>query len=370
MSSTSVRERYLDLINRCVQCGTCTASCCSTDVSDFHIRKIVRRLQLDMEIDQEFLAKIPWLCTQCGRCHDLCIESLDLPDLIMALRHFAIEKDLAPEVTKGLTEDIKDGSPYKSSTRTKSSWIDSSIKIDPDSETLYWAGCTPSIMSQNIAKASAKVLEKMGGGFRVLEDEPCCGEPLIALGLYDDAKEVAIKTIEAIKASGVKKVVTSCSGCFHTFSNSYPNKLGVSLDDIEVLHISQFLKDMEGKQLKFKEPMRITYHDPCSLGRENDVYDEPRELLKSIEGLELVEMDPTREHTMCCGGGGGLWSLNRQMAMEIASNKLEKSMHHGDVDAIVTCCPMCYNNFRYTLKKMKSPIKAYELSEVIAMALE
>jgi Fe-S oxidoreductase len=339
-------------------------------VSDFNVRKIVRRLQLDRETDNGFLETIPWLCTQCSRCRTFCNDGLDLPDLVMALRRVALEKDLAPEAAGELWAAVKEtGSPYKSMTRTKSSWIDDSVEVTSDAETLCWLGCTPSIMSQNIARATAAVMGELSGGFKILEDEPCCGEPLVALGLMDEAKETGEKAVEAIRSSGVRRIVTSCAGCYHTLKHTYPTKLGIEFPDLEVLHLSQYVGEMEDKKLELEDPLRVTYHDPCSLGRHSGVYDAPREILSSIEGLELLEMDPTREETECCGGGGGLWSVDRKMAMEMASRKLARGLAGLDVDAIVTTCPMCYNNFRYTLKKMKSPVQVYELSEIIAMAL-
>ncbi len=369
----SVRETYSGLLRACVQCGACTASCPSIDVSDFNIRKIVRRLQLDRETDRTFLETIPWLCTQCSRCEELCTEKLSLPEMILALRHLALEQGAAPQTVGAVASTIQStGSPYKSLTRTKSSWLDESAPETPDSEVLCWMGCTASIMSPNIARATATVLNELGGGYRALPDEPCCGEPLVALGLMGEAREVATKAVEAIRtaaASGVRKIVTSCAGCYHTFTRSYPEKLGLELPDVEVLHLSQFLGPIEEGKLGLESPLRVTYHDPCSLGRGSEVYDPPRQLLQSIDGLELEEEDPTREKTMCCGGGGGVWSLNRRMAMEIASRKLEVSMAHIDAQAVVTTCPMCYNNFRYTVKKNKSPLRVYELSELVAMGL-
>jgi Fe-S oxidoreductase len=227
-------------------------------------------------------------------------------------------------------------------------------------------------MSQNIARATALVVDKIGGGFRVLEEEPCCGEPLVALGLMDEAAESAEKAVEALRSavtSGVTRIVTSCAGCYNTFTHSYPETLGKAIEGVEIMHLAQYLGQISDKKLELEEPLTITYHDPCSLGRHAGVYDAPREVLQSIEGLELKEMDPSREETMCCGGGGGVWSVNRKLAMEMASNKLEKSMRGLEADAIVTSCPMCYNNFRYTLKRGKSPMRVYELSEIVAMAL-
>jgi Fe-S oxidoreductase len=333
----------------------------------------VRRLQLDRETDGDFLKTIPWLCSQCSRCEEICTEELSLPDLILALRKLALERGVAPETVRTVAATVREtGSPYQSLTRSKSSWQESA-KLTSDSEVLCWMGCTASIMSPNIAQTTAKVLDELGGGFRALTDEPCCGEPLVALGMIDEAKEVAAKAVEAIQtaaASGVSKLVTSCAGCYHTFTHSYPEKLGIEIADVEILHLSQLLgSSIEESNLQLQSPMKVTYHDPCSLGRGSQVYDPPRQVLQSIGGLELEEMDPTREKTLCCGGGGGVWSLDRRMAMEIASRKLAVSTGGVDLQAVVTTCPMCYNNFRYTLKKDKSPLRVYELSQIVAMGL-
>ena len=164
MPRLSVRETYRDLISRCVQCGTCTASCPSSEVSDFNIRRIVRRLQLDREADNGFLSTLPWLCTQCSRCHVLCTEGLELPEMIMALRRLAVEEGHAPEAARQIWTAVKEtGSPYRSSTRTKSSWIDEQVRVTADSEILCWLGCTPSILSPNIARATARGTELMPG---------------------------------------------------------------------------------------------------------------------------------------------------------------------------------------------------------------
>lgn len=481
MAGDSIRETYSQLIRSCIQCGTCTAACPTSQVTDFHIRRMVRRLQLGLANDPGFLGQVPWLCTQCDRCEVLCTEGLDLPDLVLALRKLALEEGHAPEVVTGTAQTILDtGSPYQSLTRTKASWLDDTISVNDEAEVLYWVGCTPSMMSHRLAKASARVLERVGDGFRLLPEEPCCGEPLSVLGLDDAARETAEQTLAAFSQAGVKKVVVSCAGCFNAFTNLYPNRMGLDLGDIEVLHLSQYLlesgqgemealetgtepadaqttppptggsmppasqnneaptmpppavgsvptasKDGEAStapppnaepvssasndasttpplspkiELRLPKPMRVTYHDPCSLGREAGVYDEPRQLLKAIQGLELVEMDPSGEKAMCCGGGGGMWAHQREQAMEIAARKLElclprpttndakaeddgrdadgpsepgkaSAAHEAGVDAIVTPCPMCCNNFRYTLRKMRSKVKVLELAQVVEMAL-
>ncbi len=395
----TIREEFAGLIRKCVQCGTCTAACPTSDVSEFHIRRLVRRLQLGIHNDSDFLSRIPWLCTQCARCELLCSEGLGLPELILTLRKSAIEQELSPNSARQLVEAIETGdSPYTTG-KAKSAWADDLVKVDPEAELLYWVGCSPSMRSWNLARATAKVLDRLCGGFRLLEHEPCCGEPLYVLGQMDEVRATAEKTIAALKASGVKRIVTSCAGCFNSFSNIYPEKLGLDMEGLEIYHTSQLLAEMaeltefaqpneqyerserserderdelptkQTKTLKLAKPLKATYHDPCSLGRHAGVYDAPRQVLNCIDGLEFVELDPTRERSLCCGGGGGLWSAEHKLSLEIARNSIERSLPEG-TEALVTCCPMCYNTFRLALRRARSPVKVYELVELVAMALD
>lgn len=354
----------------CLQCGMCTSACTTSQVSDYNVRKLVRRIQLGEADDREFLEKVPWLCTQCGRCHEICSHGLDIPKLVLELRKRAIKEGFAPAAVNNLLEAIhKSGTPFKSGTRTKGSWVKEPMKTKEDAEVLYFVGCAPSIMAPNIAKATAEVLDKLAGGFRLLKEEPCCGEPLVVLGLIDEARENAHKVVKAIKDSGAKKVVTSCSGCFNALTNLYPNVLGVKPPEgVEILHFAQFVAAAK-PTMKLEKPMTATYHDPCSLGRHSKVYDPPRDVLKSIEGLTLKEMAPTRDRSMCCGGGGGLWSIDSNMAMEAANAKFERSILPSKVDVLVSGCPTCFLNFRFTFLKRKLPVTMMDLSEVVNQAL-
>jgi Fe-S oxidoreductase len=230
-------------------------------------------------------------------------------------------------------------------------------------------GCTPSVKVPNIVGNSAEILNVLDYDYKVLANEPCCGEPLICLGLFNESREIANNVVERIKNADVKEVIAPCSGCYNAFTKLYPEYLDVEFSDVEFLHFSQFLnRNMKGIQLK--EPMKITYHDPCTLGRHAGVYDDPRVVLKSIQGIELVELERNREFASCCGGGGGLPSIKPNMALEIASLKLEKEVIPLEVDALVTSCPMCYMNFKYALIKKKIPLKIYDISEIVLMGLK
>ncbi len=367
-----ITEEFKDIIRACEQCGTCTASCPTKEASDFNIRKVVRHLQLELYEDKDFLSKYPWLCTQCYRCRELCTEGLEIPKLVMALRELALKNATEPESVHNLSKSVKEfDSPYQSQTRTKETWINKKLgdsRQSSDADLLYWVGCTPSIMAPNIANASVEVLTKLDLDYKTLKSEPCCGEPLISLGLIDEARDIAVKVKKAIEEAQIKRLVTSCSGCYNAFTKLYPEILGVDFSDIEILHISQVLSKNMNEEFKLEKSMALTYHDPCSLGRHSTVYDAPRKVLKSIEGLNFVEMEHTREFSRCCGGGGGVLSLDYKMAMEIANNMLTRNILPLGVEGLVTCCPSCYLNFKRTVLKNKIPIKIYDLSEVAALS--
>jgi Fe-S oxidoreductase len=365
-----ITEEFKDIIRACEQCGTCTASCPTNEASDFNIRKLVKHLQLELHEDKDFLSKYPWLCTQCYRCRSLCTEGLEIPKLVMALRGLALEKKFAPENVSKINSTIKEsGSPYFSRSRTKRFWVsDADMEGNQDADLLYWVGCTPSLMAQNIAQATATVLKKLDLKYKLLNKEPCCGEPLITLGLVEDAREVAQNVVKEVEAADVKRIVTSCSGCYSTFTQLYPEILGVTFPNIEILHISQILSKNIEKGFKLEKPLKVTYHDPCSLGRHSKVFDAPREVLGSIEGIDFIEMDRTKEFASCCGGGGGVLSLDYKIAMDIADKMLKRDVMPLEVEGLVTCCPMCYQNFKRTAAKNRIPIKVYDLVEIVAQS--
>ncbi len=368
-----------DATKFCLQCGVCSASCPSAIVSEFHIRKLVRRIHLDM-IDDSFLSSYIWLCSECGMCHELCPEEIDLPKVVLELREHAAKRGfLKGELAELAERIVRQGIPYISLTRTRSSWMmripgwKEKIHeiIHLSSPMVYWVGCTPALRAPKIAEYTVRVLEKLGMGFKILADEKCCGEPLIWLGLVEEAKRVADRVSESIKAAGCEQIVTSCASCYNAFNNLYPELLGVKLP-ARVFHISQVIKDAiehRGMELKLKNPMKVAYQDPCALGRHSGVYDAPRAVLNSIENLELVEPELSRQYSRCCGGGGGVWASNPGVAIAMALERIAKDFLPLGIKAIVTTCPLCYLNFRMALRRQRAPIKVLDLTEVVYQAL-
>jgi len=228
--------------------------------------------------------------------------------------------------------------------------------------TLYYPGCLTKFVAKDILGNYKKLLERCGEDFIILGDkEVCCGSPVLNAGFPDDFKNLAEKNLRVFKEYNVKKIITGCPACFDMLNGKYREILGEQWD-IEVEHITTYLLSQikEGK-LKLKEQkIKAAYHDPCHLGRYGGIYEEPREILKSI-GVDLREMVLNREFAFCCGGGGGVQSNNRELAEKIAAERVSQALD-TQADYLITPCPMCAFNLR---NGAGSKIKVVEFSEAL-----
>jgi heterodisulfide reductase subunit D len=204
---------------------------------------------------------------------------------------------------------------------------------------IYFQGCTARQKLKGISESTKELLDKSGVDYRLLKDEECCGSVLLRTGFQEDAREVMRKTLEKLKG---EQVLVSCAGCYRTFCEDYPEVLGV---DVDVIHISQLFEDMirEGR-LKIKDVnVKVTYHDPCHLGRHMDEYQAPRNVLKKT--AHLVEMSRNRELARCCGAGSGVKSAFPEISIGVAKMRLEDAKNTGS-KFLVTCCPFCILNLK------------------------
>lgn len=197
---------------------------------------------------------------------------------------------------------------------------------------LYFRGCTAREKQTGIAEATERILKISGVDFHTLDDEKCCGSVLLRTGFIDEAAEQIKKNTEILKG---QKIITSCAGCYKTLKEDY--------DGLDVIHISQLLNDLisEGKLNLSKKDLDVTYHDSCHLGRHCNVFDEPRNVIKSV--ANLVEMDNIRENSLCCGAGGGVKSAYPEIANQMASSRLAQAKQTG-CETLVTPCPFCKLN--------------------------
>lgn len=211
-----------------------------------------------------------------------------------------------------------------------------------------------------------KIIRKCGIDFIKLKDlEVCCGSPVLNAGYSTDFKDLVHKNYKTFKEHRVKKIITPCPACFKTFKMEYPKFL--ENFDIEVEHVTQTIANaIKNGKLKTKEsnkPIKVTYHDPCHLGRYCGVYEEPRDILKAL-GYEIVEMKFNKKNSWCCGGGGGLKANYPELSEEIAKERIKQALE-TKTQILITTCPLCYSCLKEVTEKNNSKMKVEELSELV-----
>lgn len=311
----------------------------------------------------------PYLCTLCGRCTAVCPAFIDLKEVRMAAREFMVEKEEHPPVL-GRVADTLDrvhniaGEP----TEDRAMWVQALSGVPEDlfqkqkAEVIYFVGCVASYfpMTKRIPQSFVQILVKAGVDFTLLGGEEwCCGFPMIAAGMKKKADALMQHNLEKVKAKGVRAAVFTCPSCYHTWKERVHT-------EIEVFHATQFIKKLidEGK-IRFKRtPTKVTYHDPCDLGRASGVYDAPRQILKAIPAVELVEMQYNREQCRCCGGGGDLEMVNPDLSASLAKAKIEEIKATG-VELVLSACQQCLRTILTTARKKKIPMVAMDITEFV-----
>jgi len=369
-----IKEEGGEILELCYQCGLCTASCPWNLVRSFIVRRIMHQGQLGL-ID--FEDEEVWLCATCGACVQQCPRGVEIIDIMRALRRVVVEVGIA-KVPDSLRITVKNidglGNPLGEPVENRANWAQGlGVKTyTPGTELLYFPCCIPAYdpRIQRVAQATANILNKAGVDFGILgTKESCCGESIRKAGNEGLFQSLAQSNISAFAEAGVNKIVTTSPHCYHTFKNEYP-KLGA---DFEVVHFCQYLAELirQGRLNLTKEVnKRVTYHDPCYLGRHNNIYDEPREILNRIPGLELVEMPNYREDSLCCGGGGGRIWMETKKGERFADLRIEQAVESG-ATILAVACPYCLCNFEdsvLTLDKSES-IEIRDIAELVQEAI-
>jgi len=227
---------------------------------------------------------------------------------------------------------------------------------------LYYPGCLTKFAARDLKKRYEKILKMLGIDFIELSEvELCCGSPALKAGYLEDFKTLAKKNLEIFKQHSVAKIITNCPACFMILKREYRKVLGEKWD-IEVEHITQtiakHLEILEKEQLKNPAQVSATYHDPCHLGRQMGVFEEPRRIIEKL-GYKISEMELNKMESFCCGGGGGVRTNEPNLANEIAKDRISQAEKTG-ADILITPCPLCYLH----LKENRNNIKVVELSEL------
>jgi Fe-S oxidoreductase len=340
-----VKEKGGDPVKFCYQCGKCDTVCPWNKVRNFSMRKLIREATFGLsEIEREEI----WRCTTCGKCPQRCPRDVKQIDDMVALRRMATGYGVFPgsvkpyrAVSSGLTAQ---GNPFNEDRKTRADWAQGlNVKTFTEGmEILYFPCCYCSYdpRLKKVAQATANILNKAGVNFGILGDkENCCGESIRKTGNEEVFRKLAKENIKTFIDNGVKKILVSSPHCYHTFKNEYPEfKV-----NFEVVHISQYIFELvnEGRLTLSKEyAKKVTYHDPCYLGRHNGVYDEPRGALKKTPGLELVELPEARVDSLCCGMGGGRVWAETEKHERFSNIRVEQAIELG-AQVLATACPYC-----------------------------
>jgi len=370
-----IKESGGDAFKRCYQCGLCNTVCPWNLVRTFSMRKLVRQAAFGLtEIELEDM----WLCTTCGKCPPQCPRDVKQIDSGIALRRIATEYGVFPASAKPVSAISAslagEGNPLNEERAKRAEWAAGhSLKMfTEDTEFLYFPGCylcyDPRLVK--VARATANILNLAKADFGILgAKESCCGESIRKTGDEELFKRLARENIKTFVENGVKKILVSSPHCYHTFKNEYPE----FMVNFEVTHISQFMHELiceEKIELTKSYPKKVAYHDPCYLGRHNGIYDEPREVLKKIPGLELIEMADSREDSLCCGGGGGRIWMETPKGERFADLRVEQAVEAG-AEVLVTSCPYCITNFEDSRLNLEDceVIEIKDISEIIQEAI-
>jgi len=321
-----------------------------------------------------------YACTACLSCEQQCgvYHHQHIFETVQALRTEAVTRGLFNtgymSMYYGLRgEDNVFGKPKAE----RGDWakpLDVRNATSGNVDVIYHAGCMLSFDPQlwNVPRSCIEIMKAAGVEVGIMgKEENCCGGRAYETGYIGEFTKYAEHTIDTYNSLGVSSIVTSCSDGYSFFRNLYP-KVGKDMR-FQTLHTVEYFGSLvsEGKvTFKREVPMKVTYHDPCHLGRHlaAGLYDQPRDLLKRIPGIQLVEMQRIRENSWCCGAGGGVSQANPDLALWTANERLKEAALTG-ATALVTSCPWCERNFKDATAKGVAGLQVYDVAEIIRMAI-
>lgn len=368
-------EKY-DLLG-CIQCGRCTGGCPVTVRADLNVRQFVNDAYDEEKLEE--LARLTeiWDCTACHTCAVRCPKGLKPLEVLIGLRTMIVESGkVEPTVRDALQSVLLEGNPWEKSRATRLDWMEGlDVKIaDPDEpvENLFFVCCTiaydPRVRA--VAQNMVKLLNKAGVDYAFLpEDESCCGSEVFTLGEEGLFEMQVEDNTEYLNEFQAQRIVTLSPHCYTTYKTHYPDLKA------PVVHYTQLLVELlkDGK-LSWKEelPKKIVYHDPCYLGKQGGIYDEPRELLKNIPGAELVEFDRRRERSLCCEGGGGkMWVESESKKERLSDTRIKDAKELG-AEIVAVACPFCVLTLEDSMKGLgyEEEMRVAEIMELLGELME
>lgn len=369
-----------------------TSSCINRDHgSGFEVnfargRFTLCRALIDEKIEpSEGLAEVVYQCTLCGSCREAC-NNCKNPDMVInarkyiddhvniweALRADLVDLGIAPLARhKQIFEhQIKEHNPYMEAHEKRWAWLeDKKDLFTEQGDYIFFVGCTSAYRLDDISKTFLEIAEKSNLKLSLMKDEWCCGSVDFRTGMESLGIETAKHNFEELKKKGIKKIVATCAGCYRTLKIDYPK--WIDDWDFEVLHAIEVIDEaIQNGDIQIKNKIKgaMTYHDPCHLGRHNELYNAPRRVIEAISEGGLVEMRRHKGNAFCCGAGGGVKSGYPDLALEVATERVEEA-EETEAEYLVNCCPFCLGNLGDAAKEKNSTLKVVDLLDLVKQTL-
>jgi len=328
------------------------------------------------------LAETLYMCLLCGDCAQQCgsidmeggLPKVNSPEICKAMRADTVRAGYKlPDGAVTLMEAVeRTHNIFAELPEERTRWVQPGLKIAKESDTLLFPGCVSSYRRTEMAALTARILNNAGVEFTTLgAEEWCCGHVLVLLGELFGAAEIARRNVNKFKEMGIKRIISACPSCTLAFKEEYLKLLGEEYVFFEVFNTVEVINELisEGKiKLRKKIKEKVTYHDPCDLGRHQGIYDLPRAVIQSVPGIELIEILPNRENAWCCGGGGGVKASYPQLSIDVGLRRLDQIVATG-AKTVVSACPTCKWNISDAIEAAKSDLKMIDITELVAESM-
>ncbi|MGD2126619.1 MAG: (Fe-S)-binding protein [Desulfobacteraceae bacterium] len=379
MNIVQLRKLTYDEVAKCNRCGFCLPNCPIYKVQRMEpasprgrnaiTRAVIEgRLEWSPEIEKSIFS-----CLGCGACTVACFPSLKTKDVVFLDRECLVDQGLYPKIADRVAKSLEEKHNISDEDNEERGDWRELLKDLPESafekdraEVIYFVGCVASFfpMAQKIPLNMSSIMEKLGVDFTILGGEEwCCGYPLIGAGMKEKMDSLMEHNLQRVKEAGAKKIVFTCPSCYQTWKTLYE-------PDVEILSSSEFMEQLLSEKrhaLKEIEAV-VTYHDPCDLGRIGGVFESPREVIKTIPGLRLLELPNNRQLSVCCGGGGNLEMIDPELSAKVAQMKIEEILNTG-ADMVVSSCQQCLRTIASHARRQNVDLVVKDLTDLVAEAL-
>lgn len=385
-------RRQLIEVDACTQCAECLQGCPVQQVTDDPSISPPEKIRMFREFIKatdsmrsrlfgpdnisskklEEFTRAVYECTTCGACGQSCTVGIDTQRLWPILRKEMVRRGLGPIGGQADMEKTtrETGNVYgRPASERYSPWFPENVKLEENAELAYYAGCTGAYEAMPMVRGDVLVLGAIGDSFMMLppEEEACCGFPLFITGQHDMLESLVNRLVNSYTQRGVKTLVCSCPCCVSIMAKDWPLYYGKDLP-FRIRHISQVAhKAIATGKLRIREPLKekLIYHDPCYLSRGVGITEEPRKVLKSIPGVELLEFEHNRADSRCCGAGGAARKVFDENATTIGRLTIDEAVKKN-ADRLILSCPACYSKVNEAMVENEKKIRITDIMELVS----